>query len=472
MTNPLAQLTLSQAADLIRRGALSPVELTEALLDRIAQLNPRLNAYIQVTAEEARREARAAEHRLAAWRRSTGAPPPSLLGVPLALKDLFDVRGLPTTAGSPIRTQALAEEDAAVTARLRAAGAVLLGKLNLHEWALGVTTVNPHFGPARNPWDPDRISGGSSGGSAAAIAARLCLGSVGSDTGGSARIPAALCGVVGLKPTYGRISLRGAIPLSWSLDHAGPMGPSVRDVALLLQALAGYDADDPASANVPVDDYLSLDQSVAGLRLGVPVGYFFDDLHPEVETAVRAAIEELARLGMDIREVHLSEAEVAREASNVILLCEAFAYHRDRLRERPEAFGEDVRTRLQAGASMSGSDYALARRTQVVWGRQLDRLFEQVDILATPTTPIPAPRIEESTAAGAVSAAFHLARLTRPFNLAGVPALSLPCGFTQSGLPIGLQLISRAWSEATLLRVAHAYEQVTPWHTRFPALFP
>ncbi len=471
MTDPLAQLTLSQAADLMRQGQLSPVELTEALLGRIAQLNPLLNAYIRVTAEEARQEARAAEQRLAAWRRSQGATPlPSLLGVPLALKDLFDVRGLPTTAGSPIRAHTIAGEDAAVTARLRAAGAVLLGKLNLHEWALGVTTVNPHFGPARNPWDPDRISGGSSGGSAVAIAARLCLGSVGSDTGGSARIPAALCGVVGLKPTYGRISLRGAVPLSWSLDHAGPMGPRVRDVALLLQALAGYDPDDPASADVPVDDYLSLEQGVAGLRLGVPVGYFFDDLHPEVEAAVRTAIEVLTGLGMDVREVHLPQAEAAREASNVILLCEAFAYHRDRLRERPEDFGVDVRTRLEAGASMSGSDYALARRTQVEWQRQLARLFEEVDILATPATPIPAPRIEESAASGAVSAAFHLARLTRPFNLAGVPALSLPCGFTQDGLPIGLQLISRAWSEATLLRVAYAYEQATPWHSRLPAL--
>ncbi len=470
MSDPLAQLTLSQAADLIRQGVLSPVELTEALLERIARLNPRLNAYIRVTVDEAHQGARAAEQRLAAYRRSGSPPLPPLLGVPLALKDLFDMRGLPTTAGSPIRAHAIAEEDAAVTARLRAAGAVLLGKLNLHEWALGVTTVNPHFGPTHNPWDPDRVSGGSSGGSAAAIAARLCLGSVGSDTGGSARIPAALCGVVGLKPTYGRISLRGAVPLSWSLDHAGPMGPTVRDVALLLQVLAGYDPDDPASINAPVDDYLSLEQSLAGLRLGVPRDYFFDDLDPEVEAAVRAAIETLAGLGMDVREVRLPEAEAAREASNVILLCEAFAYHRDRLRERPEEFGEDVRTRLQAGASMSGSDYALARRTQVVWQRQLERLFDQVDILATPATPLPAPRIEESAASGAVSAAFHLARLTRPFNLAGVPALSLPCGFTQSGLPIGLQLVSRAWSEATLLRVAHAYEQATPWHTRPPAL--
>lgn len=471
MTSPLAQLTLSQAADLIRQGALSPVELTEALLDRIAQFNPRLNAYIRVTAEGARQDARAAEQRLAAWRRSEGAMPlPPLLGVPLALKDLFDMRGLPTTAGSPIRAHATAQEDATVTARLRGAGAVLLGKLNLHEWALGVTNVNPHFGPARNPWDPDRISGGSSGGSAAAIAARLCLGSVGSDTGGSARIPAALCGVVGLKPTYGRISLRGVVPLSWSLDHAGPMGSTVHDVALLLQVLAGYDPDDPASVNAPVDDYLSLDKDVTGLRLGVPRDYFFDDLHPEVEAAVRAAIEELTRLGIDVRQVRLPEAEAAREASNVILLCEAFAYHRDRLREQPEAFGEDVRTRLQEGASMSGSDYALARRTQAIWQRQLERLFDQVDILATPTTPLPAPRIEESAASGAVSAAFHLARLTRPFNLAGVPALSLPCGFTQSGLPIGLQLVSRAWSEAILLRVAYAYEQATPWHTRFPAL--
>lgn len=457
-------LTLSQAADLIRRGELSPVALTEAILDRIAQLNPTLNAYLAVAAETARQEAREADRLL----RDGRADQFPLLGAPLALKDLFDVQGLPTTAGSIIRANALATEDSTVASRLRQRGALLLGKLNMHEWGLGVTTVNPHFGPTRNPWDVERIPGGSSGGPAAAVAAGLCLGSVGSDTGGSIRIPAALCGIVGLKPTYGRISLRGAIPLSWSLDHAGPMTRTVRDAALMLQGLAGYDPGDPACANVPVDDYLDLEQGVRGLRVGAPRDYFFDDLDTEVETAVRGAIDHLARLGMDVREVRLPETEAARAASVTVLLCDAFAYHRDHLRERPQDFGADVRTRLQEAVAISGSDYALARRAQVEWQRRLERLFDEVDILATPTTPIPAPRIDQVEA---VSASFNLARLTRPLNLAGVPALSLPCGFTQSGLPIGLQLVGRAWSEATLLRAAYAYEQATPWHTMHPPGF-
>jgi aspartyl-tRNA(Asn)/glutamyl-tRNA(Gln) amidotransferase subunit A len=239
------------------------------------------------------------------------------------------------------------------------------------------------------------------------------------------------------------------------------MARTVRDTALLLQVLAGYDPDDPASADMPVDDYLNLEQDVAGryaLRVGVPRDYFFDDLDAEVEAAIRGAIDQLARLGMDVREVRLPETEAARQASVTILLCDAFAYHRDRLRERPEDFGVDVRTRLQEAAAISGSDYALARRAQAEWQRRLERLFDDVDILATPTTPIPAPRIDEVEA---VSASFNLARLTRPFNPAGVPALSLPCGFTQSGLPIGLQLVGPVWSEATLLRAAHAYERAS-----------
>lgn len=455
-------LTLSQTADLIRRGDLSPVALTEALLVRIEQLNPVLNAYLTVTAETARREAQAAE-------RLIGTPePPPLLGVPLALKDLFDVRGLATTAGSVIRADAIATEDAAVTARLRAAGAILLGKLNLHEWALGVTTNNPHFGPTRNPWDLERIPGGSSGGSAAAVAAGLCLGSIGSDTGGSIRIPASLCGIVGLKPTRGRVSLRGVVPLSWSLDSAGPMTRTVRDIALLLQVIAGYDPADPASADVFVDDYLlRLEEGLVGLKVGVPHDYFFDDLDAEVAAAVRAAIDELARLGAAVRVVRLPEARTAWDASSTILLCDAAAYHRDHLRQRPDEIGPDVRTRLETGAALSGCDYALARRTQAEWQRRLERLFEEIDILITPTTPIPAPRLDE---AEALVAAFGLTRFTRPFNLANVPALSLPCGFTQSDLPIGLQLVGRPWSEAILLRAAYAYEQATPWHTMHPPL--
>lgn len=447
----LTTLTIPAAAEAFRRREYTPLELTEVLLTAIERLNPDLNAYLTITADSARSEAQRATEALA-----RGQDRGPLHGIPLALKDLFDVAGVRTTAGSKILADHIATADAAVTEKLRAAGAVFLGKLHLHEWALGVTNINPHFGPCRNPWCRDRIPGGSSGGAGAALAAGLCLGAFGSDTGGSIRIPAALCGVVGLKPTYGRISLRGVIPLSWSLDHAGPMARTVRDVALLLQATAGYDPADPVSADVPVDDYLaSLDSGLAGVRLLVPQNFFFATSAAEVVRLVEAALGELERLGGRLEAVNLPGIEELSAISGGMNITDAATYHADHLQQRPEEIGADVLARLRQGAEKTGREYALARQQQREWRRRLELLLAGETLLVTPTTPIPAPPI---VGLDALAAARQLTRFTAPFNFTGLPALSLPCGFTAEGLPVGLQIVGRPWAEALVLRAAQACE--------------
>jgi Asp-tRNA(Asn)/Glu-tRNA(Gln) amidotransferase A subunit family amidase len=453
-TIDLTTLTLSDAAAAIAAGAFTPAELTEAALARIAALDPLLNTYIVVTAEEARAAA-------------TDPPPGPLHGLPVALKDLFDMRGVATTAASPLFLDNVPDADSAVAARLRAAGAVLLGKLNMHQWALGVTNVQSHFGPVRNPWNREHVPGGSSGGSGAAVASGLALAALGSDTGGSIRIPAALCGVVGLKPTYGRVSLRGVIPLAWSLDHAGPLTRTVRDAALLLGVLAGYDPADPYSVDRPVGDYLgSLEAGARGLRVGVPARYFFDELDPEVEAAVRAALETFAGLGAELVDVDPGDVMAVRQASGEMLVADAAAYHEERLRHSPEGFIPVVYERMSAGLETTGVTYARARRTQAAWQRELAELFSEIDVLATPAVAVPAPAIAD---AQDIKPGV-LTRFTNPFNLSGSPAISLPCGFTRAGLPIGLQLVGRWWDEATVLRAAHAYEAATDWHRRPPPL--
>jgi len=447
----LTTLTIPAAGAAFRRGEYTPLELTEATLAAIDRLNPGLNAYLTVMADSARREAQQATGALA-----RGEDRGPLHGIPVALKDLFDVAGVRTTAGSKILADHVATADATVTEKLRAAGAVLLGKLNLHEWALGVTNVNPHFGPCRNPWCRDCIPGGSSGGAGAALAAGLCLGAFGSDTGGSIRIPAALCGVVGLKPTYGRISLRGVIPLSWSLDHAGPMARTVRDVALLLQATAGYDPADPVSADVPVDDYLTgLDGGLAGMRLLVPQNFFFETSVAEVMRPVEAALRELERLGARLEPVNLPGIEELSAISGRMNVTDAATYHADHLRERPGDIGADVLARLRLGAEQPGREYALARQQQREWRRRLELLLAGETLLVTPTTPIPAPPL---AGLEPLAAARQLTRFTAPFNFTGLPAISLPCGFTDEGLPVGLQIVGRPWTEASVLRAAQAYE--------------
>jgi Asp-tRNA(Asn)/Glu-tRNA(Gln) amidotransferase A subunit family amidase len=355
-----------------------------------------------------------------------------------------------------------------VVARLRGAGAVSVGKTNTHEWAFGVTTQNPHFGGTRNPWDLSRIPGGSSGGSAAAVAAGLCYGALGSDTGGSIRIPASLCGIVGLKPTFGRVSVRGVIPLSWNLDHVGPMARTVRDVALLYATIAGHDALDPGSVDVPVEDPLArIEDGVRGLRIGVPRGHFFERSDTEVAACVRTAIGVLEREGAAVEECDFPPSQLLLDTQRTILSTDAAAFHADRVREEPEAFGSDVLARLTWVRDLPATAYAVARRHRDEIRHAVLALFARYDVLAVPATAIPAPPAE---GADALAEAARLTATTSPFNLTGLPAISLPCGSTAAGLPIGLQLAGGPWREATVLRAARTYERATDWGTRRPAI--
>jgi aspartyl-tRNA(Asn)/glutamyl-tRNA(Gln) amidotransferase subunit A len=467
----LDRLSIAEAANLIRRKKLSPVELTQACLQRIDDLDTRLRAYITVSRQEALDSAQQAASAIAG-----GNYRGPLHGIPLALKDLFDTAGVRTTAGSKIMSDRVPEADAAVTARLKAAGVVILGKLNMHEFAYGATGVNPHYGAVANPWDPTRISGGSSSGSGAAVAAGMALGALGTDTGGSIRIPSSLCGITGLKPTYGRVSLRGVIPLSTSLDHVGPMARSAADAAIILEAIAGHDPGDETSSEEPVPDYAKLLEgpSLKGLRVGVPHEHFFADVDDEVATAVRGAISTLKELGSQISEVSLPRIDQAPVAVSTIMLTEALSYHRRWLAERPQDYGEDVRQRLEMGTSASAGYEQAKRLRPLIVDEWREKVFDRVDLLAVPTTPVPAPHLEE----GDLQATLNLIRFTNPFNLVGVPAVSVPCGFTsggpstllRTGLPIGLQLVGRWFEEGTVLRAAHAYQQATAWHKRAPEL--
>jgi aspartyl-tRNA(Asn)/glutamyl-tRNA(Gln) amidotransferase subunit A len=486
----LSFLTITDALALLTRQEISAADLTEACFRQIERLNPVLNAFITVTSAIASSEATTLAPR--SGREPAGARRPAahlpraqvpgsageqshnlqkdlpLFGIPIALKDLYETAGIRTTAGSKFFADTIPVEDAFVVQKLKAAGAVLPGKTNMHEIALGVTGVNPHYGACRNPWDVARITGGSSSGSAAALAAGMCLGALGTDTGGSIRIPAALCGVVGLKPTYGRVSLRGVIPLSWNLDHAGPMARTVRDVALLLQIISGYDPLDPASADVPVDDYfVHLEDGVKGWRIALAYGEYFAETDAEVGEAVQLAARLFESLGAQVEEADLSWAREAALANGLLVQADAAAYHRERLAARPEDFGADVRQRLQNGAACTSTEYALARRTQSEMRRKFENLFSDYDILLTPTTPIAAQLIEGMDA---IEQARHLTRFTAPFNLTGLPALSLPCGFTSRGLPVGLQIVSKPWGEAKVLQAGYAYEQATTWHEAIPGL--
>lgn len=463
MTAALPYLTIAQAADLVRRRELSPLELTEACLSRVEAIDGRINAFIAITADAALASARTAAAGIA-----RGEYRGPLHGIPVALKDLFDQAGVPTTAGSKILAGNIPAEDSAAVARLKEAGAVLLGKLNMHEFAFGATGVNPHYGPCRNPWDTGRITGGSSSGSGAAVAAGECLAALGTDTGGSIRIPASLCGVVGLKPTFGRVSRRGVIPLSWSLDHVGPLTRSVEDAAIVLQAIAGHDPLDASSAAEPVPDYAAaLREGIAGLRLGVPREFFFEGCDPEASAAVRKAIAVLEGEGAAVEEVSLPHIAEIPAAVAAIMLPEALAYHEGWFRERPGDYGGDVRQRLELAARYPAVTYVKAQRLREAamedWRREV---FSRVSVIATPTTAVPAPPIEE----GGLDTTLQLIRLTNPLNFLGLPAISVPCGFTASGLPIGLQLAGRWWDEAAVLRAAHAYELATDWSQRRPPI--
>lgn len=464
----LMELNIDTTARLIRSGEISSLELTQAFLERIEAINPRINCFITVTAERALARARQADRELHRFRSDGVEEPGPLHGIPVAYKDLYETRGIRTTAGARFFQDYLPENDAFVVKRLEAAGAISLGKLNMHEIALGVTNVNPHFGPCRNPWSPDRITGGSSGGSAAALAAGLCLGSVGTDTGGSIRIPASLCGVVGLKPTYGRISLRGVIPLSWNLDHAGPMARQVRDVSLLYHLLTGYDPEYAYSIRAPQEaPGGALEGGVQHWQIALANDEYFDKVEPEVRQAVARAGQVFEQLGAQVTPVSFPGAREAALANGLMVTSDAAAFHRERLQTRPEQFGADIRQRLESGAAYTSTEYSLARDTQNRMRRQFEQFFERYTVLLTPTTPVAAPLIEGPDA---LEQARLLTRFTAPFNLTGLPAISLPCGFTSEGLPLGLQIITRPWGEANLLQAAYAYEQATGWHKQFSQL--
>lgn len=465
----LDQLTLASAARMIRAGQLSPVELTRAILDRIGSLNDRMAIFITVTADHAMARAEAAERAL---KNNDDLGP--LHGIPISLKDLFDTKGIRTTAGSRVFEDRYPEQDSTVTSRLNAAGAILVGKANLHEFAFGVTSVNPHYGAVRNPWDPDRISGGSSGGSATSIALSVALGSMGSDTGGSIRIPAGLTGTVGLKPTYGRVSVAGVVPLSWSLDHVGPMTRTVEDAAIMLEILAGHDPGDAYSRKVPVTAYSQqLEGGIRGLRLGLPRTTFYNRLDPEVERAVQTAVNRMEEMGASVVDVNIPNADLQRPIFSNIAAPEAFSFHEQYLNSRPELYGRDIRARIDAGRLLLSVDFVRAQRARSILKKDLQSVFDDVDLLVTPTLPIPAPLIEQKVVEwdGETEPVLGaLTRNTRLFNITGLPAITVPCGFTSNQLPIGLQIAGRAFDEATVLRAAHTYEQDAGWFERRPDL--
>jgi aspartyl-tRNA(Asn)/glutamyl-tRNA(Gln) amidotransferase subunit A len=457
---PQSILATSQ---LLRRGSVSPVEITIDCLARIEKLNPKLNAFITVEADFAVAAARQAEAEI---RRGEWRGP--LHGIPLALKDLIDTAGIPTTAASLLFKDRIPAEDAEVVRRLKAAGAVLLGKQNLHEFAYGGSSMISAYGEVRNAWNPEHIAGGSSGGSATAVAAGLGFGAIGTDTAGSIREPSSLCGVVGLKPTYGRVSARGVIPLSISLDHVGPIGRTVADVAITFAAIAGHDARDKASVDVLVEDYVeALQRKFQPLRIGLPKKFFFEDLDAEVASATDQAISGLAALGGGIREV-----ELPVPIDRTLQAAESYAVHAEFIARSPELYQPETLRRLRAGQDVTQERLLESRDELQKLRRDIVPIFTEVDVLVTPTTPVPAPAIAElkQNPDRLRPRELLLLRNTRPVNVWGLPAISVPCGFTKAGLPIGLQIIGPPWGESVVLRLAHAFEQATAWHKRQPWL--
>ncbi len=485
-------LTIHEASERLRAGDLSSEELTRAVLRRVDRLNPVIRAYLRVEPEAALAQAKAADERLAQWRREGGPPPPPLTGIPLAIKDVLCTQGIPTTCGSRILQNFVPPYDATAVARLKDRGAVILGKTNTDEFAMGSSTENSAYFTTRNPWDTSRVPGGSSGGSAAAVAADMALGALGSDTGGSVRQPAGLCGVVGLKPTYGRVSRWGLVAFASSLDQVGPIAKDVRDCAILLQAIAGHDPRDSTSVDIPVPDYLAaLRSEIRGIRVGVPKEYFIEGMQCGVADAVQAALRVLEALGATLVEISLPHTEYALPAYYLIAPAEASANLArydgvkyglsvreggdvwDMIRQtRGRGFGPEVKRRIMLGtyalsAGYYDAYYLRAQKTRTLIRRDFDRAFQQVDVIACPVSPTVAFPIGERTEDPLqmyLSDVFTLA-----CSLAGVCGISVPCGFAE-GLPVGLQIIGNVFDETTVLRVAYAYEQATEWHTHKPKL--
>jgi len=466
----IVSLTLSEAASLVKSGEVSPVELVDASLERIEAVNDTLAAFISVFSKEARQVAKAAEMMALA-----GHDLGPLHGIPIALKDNIAVRGLRTTAGSKVLANWIPDHDATVAMRLRQAGAILVGKLNMHEFAWGGTSDNPHYGTVRNPWNTERFPAGSSGGSGASVAARACYGAIGTDTGGSIRLPAAINGIVGIRPTYGRVSNHGIIPLAWSMDTAGPMTRTVEDCALMFGTLAGHDPKDPTSARVPVPDYSAdLRSGVAGLRIGVVPGYFFHHLQPPVLTAVTQAIDTLVAQGAQVTEVDIKHIHGNISAQLTIESAEPSTYHQRWLRERPDDYGEDVRGLLEIGEMLLATHYLQAQRYRSLLRSEFMNAFRRVDVFICPTLPFTATRIgemkvviENGVEEDMLSA---IMQFTGVPSLTGLPALNVPCGFDPDGMPIGMQIIGRPFDESTLFRAGAAFQEATDFHRREPDL--
>jgi len=449
----MTELTIAEASDLLRRKQISPVDLTAACLDRIERLNPALNAFITVMHDSALAEARAAEAEINAgnWR----GP---LHGIPIGLKDLIDTAGVKTTCGSALFADRIPAEDADIVRRLKTAGAVLIGKQNMQEFAYGGTSTSSYFGPVHNPWDLERIAGGSSGGSAAAVATGMCFGAIGTDTGGSVREPAAFCGIVGLKPTYGRVSTRGVFPLSTSLDHVGPLCSNVSDTALLLQAIAGYDKLDPTSVDWPVDSYTDALKTDTKARIGIVRRPFFDDLDSDIARAIDQALKQIGKMAANVSDVELPSTPAAVQGPEV------YAVHAKSFASSPELYGRWIQERLKQAAMVDTVAYVEARQQLDRVRRAIEEVFADVDFLVTPTTPVPPITIEEALHMSPDPAGELWLRNTRPFNAYGLPTISIPCGFTRAGLPIGLQISGPRFGEARLLSFALAFEQATSWH--------
>jgi aspartyl-tRNA(Asn)/glutamyl-tRNA(Gln) amidotransferase subunit A len=460
---------MTDLARMIASKKVSPVEVVQAHLDRIAALDGKLKSFITVMADSALASAKAAEAAVA-----SGATRGPLHGVPVGLKDLYCTKGVRTTGGSKILADWVPDADANVVARLAGAGAIVLGKLNMHEFAYGPEGINPHYGTPWNPWDATthRVCGGSSSGSGASVAAGICPGALGSDTGGSIRIPASLCGLSGIKPTYGRVSRAGVLPLAWSMDHVGPMCRSAADCALMLVPMAGYDPRDPTTSVLPVPDYAAaLTGQLKGLRVGILRSFFLESAAPAQQAAVLAAAKVLAGQGGSMEDVNLTSVNLAPAASHAIVAPEAYAYHEEWLKTRASEYGPDVRERLRVGAFVTGAEYLKGQRLRTLLKNDVDAALAKLDVLLAPTTPIEATAVgqnEVRIGGQSLPVRASLIRFTRPFNLTGHPAASVPCGFTGEGLPMGLQIIGRPFDEATVLRVADAYQRLTDWHTRRP----
>ncbi|MGD9123831.1 MAG: amidase [Desulfarculaceae bacterium] len=454
----LSRHDLLSLAALIGKKEISPVELVQACLERIHSLNPRINAFLTLCEDSALEQAKQAQAEIL-----KGAYRGPLHGIPYAAKDLICTKGIRTTCASQILADHVPDFDATVVEKLRKAGAVLIGKSHLHEFAFGLTNHNPHYGPARNPWDPDRITGGSSGGSAAAVASGCVPLGLGTDTGGSIRIPGSLCGLTGLKPSYGRVSKYGVFPLAWSLDHLGPLTRTAADAVAVLGVLAGHDPKDPSSIEEPVGDYpAALQGGLSGLVMGVPDTMYFEQIDPEVKSLVEAAAGRFRDLGAQVRPIHIPDLDKAATATLLILSSEAASslgkYHR----EQGEKLGADVRSRLDAGATHLATHYLDAMRYRRRVQDHFSRAFKEVDLLLTPGVSIPATKIEDGTVnldGVDIPVGIALTRCTRIYNLLGLPSAVTPCGLNSQGLPVALQLAGRPFAEATVLRAVHAYQQ-------------